>query len=125
MKLKKRKLVTNLVLSLGILCSISSTASASCVTLRTADTSKVSAPIGLQAKCHYKAYNDKVSARAVYAIAQKANPGKGWVEAATSYMKPGKGDTGSAYQNNKINWRLELNPQGWNKAGCFANGSIW
>ncbi|KGM95189.1 hypothetical protein Z968_09845 [Clostridium novyi A str. 4552] len=123
--MKKRKLVTTLVLSLGVFFSISSTASATCVTLRTTDTSRVTAPIGLQNSCHYKAYNDKVSACAVYAIAQKANPGKGWVKAATSYMKPGTGDTGSAYQNNKINWRLELNPEGWNKAGCFANGSIW
>jgi len=124
-KLKKRKLVTSLVLSLGILFSISSSASAATtVTLQPSQSQIISQPIGLQKLVVYNAKNYNSSKHRVYAIVNETSGGKGWLQAGSTLMGIGQSCSGSYSERSPKLWNIELNPYGWNFKECSAWGKI-
>jgi|SRR3712207_2805314 len=123
-KLKKRKLITSLVLSCSILFGVSSSASAVSITLYDNQTSVTSGAIGLQSSAYMSSNNEWCSKHKVYTIANKANPGQGYVLAGKKLMDIGQPGHATYDNGSGANWTVELNPRGWLTIGCVAHGSI-
>lgn len=123
--MKKKKLIASLLLSCAIIAGFPNNASAASVVLSITQTNVTSASIGLQTAANWNAKNASTSERAVYAIVNKAAPGKGWVTAGENSIGVGQSGSGSYYDGGSCNWNLELNPQGWLTSGCAASGNIF
>ncbi|MFZ3591298.1 hypothetical protein ACOI1C_19165 [Bacillus sp. DJP31] len=125
MKRAKKGLgVVFLTFILLVVLSSNTSAATTYVSLYENEKNKYSNAVGLTKNATWSTQNYSHSDHDVYSNRHYSEPGKGWAQRQSTLVLKGQTLTGTNNFTVSSNWRIELNPWGWDYTGSRADGWI-